>query len=620
MRVSSPQTKAEARAEQKKFDKVTMKRVFGLYNPHRAETTVMLITVAIGTLLGLVSPFFVKIIIDQGLQKKDLGVITTYSILTIIITLLAAAVTMLYGYQSVIIGQKIMRQLRNDLFTHLQGMSLRFFTSARTGDIQTRLISDVGGVQNVVSNTFVDALSNIAIVVSSLITMFWLDWRLTLLAISLIPVIGFFGKLVGEMSRDIRKGVQEKTSDLNSMMQENLSVSGALLGKTIGRADVLAEKFDIENQELAGWQVKASVLQYAFFGMFRIITQIIPALIFWLAGWLLTRGDQNISVGMLVAFSGLQTRMFFPLTGLMSLQAELIGSFALFDRIFEYLDMKHDIQEKQGATALPKASIAGRVSFNGVGFKYDQESPDWTLENITFEAEAGQLIALVGPSGAGKTTVTYMIPRLYDVDAGSVAIDGIDVRDIALEDLKAAVGIVTQETYLVHTTVKENLRIAKPDATDQELIEACKLAAIHDHIDSLDEKYDTVVGERGYKLSGGEKQRLAIARAILKNPPILILDEATSALDTTSERLIQNSLNTLMKGRTTFAIAHRLSTILNADQILVIQDGRVVESGKHAELLAKRGLYEKLYTEQFNHENEMRSSETSPTIGSSVTA
>ena len=618
--MSSPQTQAEVKAEQKKIDRLTMKRVFGLYNPHRKETAVMLFTVAIGTLLGLVSPFLVKVIIDEGLQKKDLGVITTYSVLTVLITLLAAGVTMLYGYQSVIIGQKIMRQLRNDLFTHLQGMSLRFFTSARTGDIQTRLISDVGGVQNVVSNTFVDALSNIAIVVSSLITMFWLDWRLTLLAISLIPVIGFFGKMVGEMSRDIRKGVQEKTSDLNSMMQENLSVSGALLGKTIGRADVLAEKFDVENQALAGWQVKASVLQYAFFGMFRIITQIIPALIFWLAGWLLTRGDQNISVGMLVAFSGLQTRMFFPLTGLMSLQAELIGSFALFDRIFEYLDMKHDIQEKPGATVLPKASIAGRVSFEGVGFKYDQESPDWTLENINFEADAGQLIALVGPSGAGKTTVTYMIPRLYDVDAGTVRIDGIDVRDIALEDLKAAVGMVTQETYLVHTTVKENLRIAKPDATDQELIDACKLAAIHDHIDSLDQKYDTVVGERGYKLSGGEKQRLAIARAILKNPPILILDEATSALDTTSERLIQNSLNTLMKGRTTFAIAHRLSTILSADQILVIQDGKIVESGKHAELLDQHGLYEKLYTEQFNHENEMRSAETSLTPESSVVA
>ncbi len=618
--MSSPQTKAEAKAEQKKIDKLTMRRVFGLYGPHKGETAVMLVTVAIGTLLGLVSPFFVKIIIDQGLQKKDLGVITTYSLLTILVTLVAAGVTMLYGYQSVVIGQKIMRRLRNDLFTHLQGMSLRFFTSARTGDIQTRLISDVGGVQNVVSNTFVDALSNIAIVVSSLITMFWLDWRLTLLAISLIPVIGFFGKMVGEMSRDIRKGVQEKTSDLNSMMQENLSVSGALLGKTIGRADVLADKFDVENQALAGWQVKASVLQYAFFGMFRIITQIIPALIFWLAGWLLTRGDQNISVGLLVAFSGLQTRMFFPLTGLMSLQAELIGSFALFDRIFEYLDMKHDIQESPDAVTLPKNSIAGKVSFEGVGFKYDQESPDWTLEGVSFEAEAGQLIALVGPSGAGKTTVTYMIPRLYDVDAGTVRIDGIDVRNIALEDLKATVGMVTQETYLVHTTVKENLRIAKPEATDQELIDACKLAAIHDHIDSLDQKYDTVVGERGYKLSGGEKQRLAIARAILKNPPILILDEATSALDTTSERLIQNSLNTLMKGRTTFAIAHRLSTILSADQILVIQDGKIVENGKHSDLLEQKGLYETLYTEQFSHWNEGNSVETSTLDGSSVTA
>lgn len=597
-----------------------MRRVFGLYGPYRTETILLLCSVAVGTLLGLVSPFFMQKIVDDGLLKKDLQVVGTYSLLTVVVTLAAAGVTLLYGYQSVVIGQKIMRQMRNDLFTHLQGMSLRFFTSARTGDIQTRLISDVGGVQNVVSNTFVDALSNIAIVVSSLIVMFKTDWRLTLLAIAFIPMIGFFGKWIGTFSRDIRQGVQEQTSELNSMMQENLSVSGALLGKTIGRADVLAEKFDVENQKLAGWQVKASTLQYVFFGVFRIITQLIPAFIYWLAGWLLTRGDESITVGKLVAFSYLQTRMFFPLTGLMSLQVELLGSFALFERIFEYLDMKHDIQEKPGATTLPKGEIAGRVSFENVGFKYDRDSEDWTLAGVSFEAEAGQLIALVGPSGAGKTTVTYMIPRLYDVDAGTVRIDGIDVRDIALEDLKSAVGMVTQETYLVHTTIKENLRIAKPDATDQELIDACKLAAIHDHIDSLDEKYDTVVGERGYKLSGGEKQRLAIARAILKNPPILILDEATSALDTTSERLIQNSLNTLMKGRTTFAIAHRLSTILNADQILVIQDGRVVESGKHNELLAQHGLYEKLYTEQFNHEREAVGIETVSEFDSSVTA
>jgi ATP-binding cassette, subfamily B, bacterial len=333
--------------------------------------------------------------------------------------------------------------------------------------------------------------------------------------------------------------------------------------------------------------------------MIRIITQIIPALIYWLAGWLLTRGDTNVSVGMLVAFSAMQTRMFFPLTGIMGLQVELMGSFALFDRIFEYLDMPHDIQEKPDAKALPQGTVKGEVTFENVGFKYESSSEDWTLKDVSFTAKAGQLVALVGPSGAGKTTVTYMIPRLYDVDSGSVKIDGQDVRDIALEDLKAIVGMVTQETYLIHSTVRENLKIAKPDATDLELEEACRFAAIHDHIASLADGYDTVVGERGYKLSGGEKQRLAIARAILKNPPVLILDEATSALDTQSERLIQNSLNSLMKGRTTFAIAHRLSTILSADLILVVKDGVIAERGKHAELLALNGLYASLYQEQF---------------------
>lgn len=566
----------------------------------------MLATVMLGVLLGLVTPFFLQIIIDEGLQKRNLHVISIYSGLTILVTILAAATTLLYGYQSVVIGQRIMREMRNQLFKHLQGMSLRFFTSTRTGDIQTRLISDIGGIQNVVSNTLVDALSNLAIVISSLIAMLILDWRLTVLAVSLIPLFAFFGKWVGNFSRDVRKGVQEQTSELNSMMQENLSVSGALLGKTIGRADVLAEKFDKENENLAKWQIKSSILQYVFFGMIRVVTQVIPALIYWLAGWLLFKGDASITVGKLVSFSAMQTRMFFPLTGMMSLQVELISSLALFDRVFEYLDADHDIQDKPDAKSLPTSSVKGKVVFDAVGFKYDQTAPDWTLENVSFEAEAGQLIALVGPSGAGKTTITYMIPRLYDVDAGTVKIDGIDVRDIKLEDLKPIVGMVTQETYLIHSTIKENLRIAKPNATQTELEEACQFAAIHDHIASLPEGYETVVGERGYKLSGGEKQRLAIARAILKNPPILILDEATSALDTHSERLIQNSLNSLMKGRTTFAIAHRLSTILAADLILVVQDGRIVERGKHEELLAVHGLYEKLYQEQFDSEQMLQ--------------
>ncbi len=583
-----------------KIERTTVKRVMSLYAPHKWDVIKMMFSIALGVLLGVAPPFLLKIIIDEGVGKANLGIISEYSVLTIVLTLLAAGATLLYGYQSVVIGQKIMCTLRYKLFTHLQGMSLRFFTSTRTGDIQTRLISDVGGVQSVLSNTIVDALSNIAIVISAIIAMVVMSWKLTALAIALIPVFGFFGKWVGEFSRKVTQGVQEQTSEMNSLMQENLSVSGALLGKTIGRADVLAAKFDKENQTLAGWQIKASILQYVFFGMIRMITQVIPALIYWLAGWLLTQGDKTITVGMLVAFSALQTRMFFPLTGIMALQVEILRSMALFDRIFEYMDAPHDIQ--QAATALPITRAKGSVEFSGVGFKYDQSGEEWTLKDINFKCESGQLVALVGPSGAGKTTITYLIPRLYDVDEGTVLIDGIDVRDYNLDDLSKNVGAVTQETYLVHTTIKENLRIARPEATDADLVDACKAAAIHDHIAGLAEGYDTVVGERGYKLSGGEKQRLAIARAILKNPPILILDEATSALDTASERLIQNSLNGLMKGRTTFAIAHRLSTILRADLILVVQDGRVVERGKHDELLALSGLYRRLYDEQFRGE------------------
>lgn len=586
----------------RKLSSGLIRRVAGLYAPHRSEVVVMLATVMVGVVLGLAPPFLLQKIIDEGLGARNLTVVTEYSILTIVLTLAGAGVTLLYGYQSVVIGQRIMCNLRRVLFTHLQGMSLRFFTSTRTGDIQTRLISDVAGVQNVVSNTLVDALSNVAIVISAFAAMLWMDWRLTLLALGLIPVFAVIGQKIGNFARDIRKGTQEQTSELNSLMQENLSVSGALLGKTIGRADRVADKFEVENMKLAAWQIKASVLQYVFFGVFRMITQLIPALIYWFAGWLIFRGDTSITVGKLVAFSALQVRMFFPLTGIMGLQVEILSSLALFERIFEYLDLPHDITDRQGAMRLPKGADTGLVKFESVGFKYDRESETWTLEDIDIQANPGELIALVGPSGAGKTTLTYLIPRLYDVDAGAVTLDGMDVRDVRLQDLHDAVGMVTQETYLIHTSIRENLRLAKPDATDEELVAACRAAAIHDHIASLPAGYDTVVGERGYKLSGGEKQRIAIARAILKNPPILILDEATSALDTASERLIQSSLNGLMKGRTTFAIAHRLSTIVRADQILVIENGRIVERGRHEELLSQSGLYAKLVREQFNTE------------------
>ncbi|MDI9641588.1 ABC transporter ATP-binding protein [Kamptonema cortianum] len=562
------------------------------------------IAVVIGVLLGLLPPYFIQAIIDHGIIKQDLGVISKFSILTLVAVLSGAGMTLLYGYWAVVMGQRIMCDMRAQLFNHLQRMSLKFFTGTRTGEIQTRLISDVQGVQTVVSNTLVDQLSNVAIVLSTIVAMFIMDWRLTLLSVGLVPLFMVIGRAVGEYARKVRLGTQEQTGELNAMMQETLSVSGILLTKTVGRRDLLTSRFDVENEKLAGWQIKSALVQYLFFGMIRLITQLAPALVYWLAGWLLIQqGDTSITVGMLVAFTGLQIRLFFPLTGLFGAQVEILSSFALFERIFQYLDMPVDIADKPSAQALHKESVKGKVEFKDVVFRYEDHSPEPTIRNVSFVAEPGQLIALVGPSGAGKTTLTYLVPRLYDPEAGTVLIDDVDVRDIKLDDLGTVVGAVTQETYLMHTTIKENLRIARPEATDEELVTACQAAAIHDHIASLSDGYDTVVGERGYKLSGGEKQRLAIARAILKNPRILILDEATSALDTRSERLIQESLSQLMTNRTTFAIAHRLSTILAADQILVLDKGGIVERGRHEELLALNGLYAKLYNQQFLAEN-----------------
>lgn len=598
----------------KPVDRETMKRVLGLFKPYRRQVILTLTAVLVGVLLGLLPPYIIKVIIDEGLQARHLDTIIRYSIYAVFAVLAGAAMTLLYGYWSVIVGQKIMCDLRNKLYTHLQSMSLRFFTSTRTGEIQTRLISDVAGVQTVVSNTITDQLSNIAIVISTLVAMVFLDWRLTILSVAMVPFFTVIGRYVGDYARKVRTGTQEQTGELNSMMQETLSVSGVLLSKTAGNQDVLFAKFQKENNELARWQIKSAVVMYMFFGMIRMITQLAPALVYWLAGWLMiSQGDTSITIGKLVAFTGLQVRLFFPMTGLLSAQVEILSSFALFERIFQYLDMPRDIQDAPDAVTINPGEVQGRITFNDVSFSYEPGGDRPTISDVSFDAQPGQLVALVGPSGAGKTTLTYFIPRLYDPDEGTIMLDGRDIKSIRLESLAQLVGAVTQETYLMHTTIKENLRVAKPNATDEELKEACRMAAIHDHIDRLPEGYDTVVGERGYKLSGGEKQRLAIARALLKNPRILILDEATSALDTHSERLIQASLASLMKGRTTFAIAHRLSTILAADQILVLDKGQIVESGGHEELLAKGGLYSRLYQDQFESEKrEEAASELPP--------
>jgi ATP-binding cassette subfamily B protein len=482
-------------------------------------------------------------------------------------------------------------------------MALKFFADTRTGEIQSRLANDVGGVQSVLSDTAASILSNLTTVLSTLVVMIIMDWRLTLLSVGILPLFAFLGSKVGDYGRGVREVVQTSLANLSATMQETLSVSGVLLTKTSGRQGLTRAKFAAENEALTAGQIKQAMLFRMFFNLIGLTFSLTPVLVYWLAADLVVaHGDKHLDLGTIVAFTTLQARLFFPLTGLLNVQIEVTSALALFDRIFEYLDLKQDITDAPDAIALSPAQMRGAVAFDHVTFRYGEDQENPTLDDITFEAAPGQLVALVGHSGAGKTTLTYLIPRLYDTDTGRVTIDGFDIKTIKLESLGQAIAVVTQETYLVHDTIKANLRYGNPDATEAELIAAAKAAAIHDHIASLPEGYDTMVGERGYKLSGGEKQRVAIARAILKNPRILILDEATSALDTHSERLIQAALVPLMKGRTTFAIAHRLSTILAADLILVLDAGRIVERGTHWELLAAEGAYAKLYAAQFRDE------------------
>ena len=603
----------------------TVRLIVGFFRPYRARLALIGLLILITVSVGVVNPILIKFVLDNLVPNgpHDLGLLYLQVSLMIVLPIVTSLIGVWQSYLSNVVGQRVMNDLRLALYSHLQWMPLRFFTETRTGEIQSRIANDVGGVQSVVTDTAASLLSNFATVATTVIAMLILDWRLTVLSLALLPVFAYITYRVGKVRREVSTLTQRSMAEMSAITEESLSVSGILLSKTFGQQQASIERFRAESHRLGDLQVRGQMIGRWFFALIGTFFSIMPAFVYLVAGILIiVAGDRNVSIGTIVAFTTLQSRLFFPLGQLLNVQVEIQGALALFDRIFEYLEMDAEITDAADAVELTPVNVRGEVRFNDVSFRYPvapaqveaaEETAEaeaegravptaiqpFALTDISFSAAPGQLVALVGPSGSGKTTSTYLIPRLYDVDSGSVTIDGIDVRGIKLESLGRIIGFVTQETYLFHDTILANLRYAKPEATMAEIEDAAQAAAIHERIMELPDGYDTVVGERGYKLSGGEKQRVAIARVLLKDPRILILDEATSALDTVSERLIQAALQRLMEGRTTIAIAHRLSTILRADQILVMQRGRIVERGTHAELIRQEGLYARLSAEQF---------------------
>ena len=575
--------------------------------------------------LGVVNPVLIRVVFDNALFPEaggpDMHLLWTLAGVMAGITVITGSLGIVQTYLTNMVGQRVMRDLRDTLYRHLQGLSLSFFTDTRTGEIQSRVADDVGGVQRVVTNTVSDVLSNSVILISTLIAMLVLSWELTIVAVGTAPVFFWLSRFVGAKRRAIAAEAQRSTAELTAITQETLSISGVMLAKLFGRQNSEIDRFHHQNQKLSDLILRRQMTGQSFFTLMQIFFSVSPVAIYLLAGYLLVGGGVNpVSAGTIVAFTTLQSRLYFPIGRLLEVSVELQASLALFERIFGYLDIKPDISDESDAIELSPGQVAGSVRFESVRVNYSApNNPDsdavgpegmaakknglesqWALDGVSFEIKAGQLAAFVGPSGAGKTTISYLIPRLYDATEGSISIDGVDVRKINLASLAGLIGYVTQESYLFHASIRENLLYGDGQASQQDLEAAAKAAYIHDRIVEFPEGYDTVVGERGYRLSGGERQRLAIARVILHQPRILILDEATSALDTTSERYVQSALQPLMRGRTTVAIAHRLSTIIAADVIYVIDRGRLMEQGTHTELLARGGLYAHLYQEQFD--------------------
>ncbi|MET0955135.1 MAG: ABC transporter ATP-binding protein [Cryobacterium sp.] len=577
-------------------------RIRALFAGHSRKLTVTVILVLVSAALSVLPPLLIERAFDVGLFPPSGG--PNLQALSVLVGLMIAAyvTTALLGvwqtWLTATVGNSVMGELRVRLFSHLQAMELSFFTRTKTGVIQSRLQNDVGGVAGVLTNTVSSVLGNSVTVIAAFVAMLLLNWQLTVVALILMPILVVAQRRVGQVRARIAAKTQESLSDMTAITQETLSVSGILLSKSFTRQKTEIARYADENDNQVRLQVSQQMSGQWFFAMVSIFLSSIPAIVYLVAGLLLTNGATDITAGTIVAFTTVQARLLFPLLGLMRVALDLQTSSALFARIFQYLDLTPAISDAPDARPVP--AVTGRVQFDAVTFAYPDaaESSRPTLDAVSFTIEPGEFAAFVGPSGAGKTTVSYLIPRFYEASDGRVLFSGVDVRDLAQESLVSHIGIVSPETYLFHATIAENLRYAKPDATDAELEVAARAANIHNTIASFPDGYDTVVGERGYRLSGGEKQRVAIARVLLKDPEVLILDEATSALDAISERVVQAALDTASRGRTTIAIAHRLSTIVTADVIFVIDGGRVVESGTHRELLALRGTYATLYADQ----------------------
>ena len=593
------------------------RRIVSIFRPYWRAVTVVGVMILITAGLGVVNPILIRVVFDSALFPStggpDLDLLWILFGVMAGITVVVGALGVVQTYFTNRIGQRVMRDLRDRLFQHLENQPLSFFTGTRTGEIQSRVSNDVGGVQTVVTSTLSDVLSNSVIFISTLIAMLILSWQLTLVAMGMVPVFAVLTGFVGRRRRAVTAKAQESRAEMTAITQEALSVSGITLSKLFGRQDQETERFHQENQRLSELVIRQEMTGQSFWGVMQIFFSVSPAVIYLLAGYLIQgTGQGGVSAGTIVAFTTLQSRLYFPIGSLLQVSVELQSSLALFERIFGYLDIQPKIKDSPSAIEIDPERASGRITFDRVRLRYessveeadgaepsDETEQRWALDGVSFDLEPGKLAAFVGPSGAGKTSISYLIPRLYDATDGVVLIDGLDVREIRLSSLAGLIGYVTQESYLFHSSLRSNIMYGDPQATQEEVERAARTAFIHDRIMEFPEQYDTIVGERGYRLSGGERQRLSIARVLLHQPKILILDEATSALDTASERYIQTALEPIMKERTTVAIAHRLSTIIAADVIYVVDHGRIVQQGTHAQLIAMGGLYARLYEEQF---------------------